>query len=81
VTDSTTRLILVCHCSRLTSDSCLQRVAELVLFIDRLNDEVNIRRALEAELVLIASTAFDNALCFCLSHSIELVSISAYCVR
>ena len=81
VTDSTTRSILVCHCSRLTSDSCLQRVAELVLFIDRLNDEINIRRALEAELVLIASIAFNNALCFCLSHSIELVSISAYRVR
>ena len=81
MTDSTTRSILVCHCSRLTSDFCLQRVAELVLFIDRLNDEINIRRALEAELVLIASIAFNNALCFCLSHSIELVSISAYRVR
>ena len=48
---------------------------------DELGDEVNIRRALEAELVLIASTAFDSALCFCLSHSIELVSVSAYRVR
>ena len=80
VTDSMTRSILVYHCSRLTSDFCLQRVAELVLFIDCLNDEINIRRALEAKLVLIASIAFDSTLCFCLLHSIELVSISVYCV-
>ncbi len=81
VTGSTARSILVCHCSRLTSDSCLQRVAELVLFIDRLNDEVNIRRALEAELVLIASIAFGSALCSCLPHSVGLVPVSAYRVR
>jgi len=81
VTDSTTRSILVCHCSKLTSDFCLQRVAKLVLFIDHLNDEINIRRTLEAELVLIAFITFDSALCFCLSHSIELVSISVYCVQ
>ena len=81
MTGSTARSILVCHCSRLTSGFCLQRVAELVLFIDRLNDEVNIRRALEAGLVLIASTAFGSALCSCLSHSVGLVPVPAYRVR
>jgi len=81
VTDSTTRSILVCHCSRLTSDFCLQRVAELVLFINHLNDKINIRCALEAKLVLIASITFDSTLCFCLLHSIELVSISVYYVQ
>ncbi len=80
VTNSMTRSILVCHCSRLTSDFCLQRVAELVLFIDHFNDEINIRCALEAKLVLITFIAFNSTLCFCLSHSIKLVSISVYCV-
>ncbi len=81
VTGSTARSILVCHYSRLTSSSCLQHVAELVLFIDRLSDEVNIRRALEAGLVLIASIAFDSALCSCLPHSVGLVPVPAYRVR
>ena len=72
------RSILVYHCSRLTSDFCLQRVTELVLFIDHLNDEINIRCTLEAKLILIAFITFDSTLCFCLSHSIELVSISVY---
>ncbi len=78
VTDSMMRSILVCHCNRLTSDFCLQCVAELVLFIDCLNDEINIRCVLEAKLVLIASITFNSALCFCLLHSIKLVSISVY---
>ncbi len=78
VTNLMMRSILVCHCSRLTSDFCLQRIAKLVLFIDHLNDEINIRRALEAKLVLIIFIAFDSTLCFCLLHLIELVSISVY---
>ncbi len=78
VTDLTMRSILVCDCSRLTSDFCLQCIAKLVLFIDHLNDEINIRRALKVKLVLITFIAFDNTLCFCLSHLIELVSISVY---
>ncbi len=61
------------------------------LLSDELNDEINIERVFEAdsllirvyymhvaELVLIASITFNNTLCFCLSHSIELVLISVY---
>ena len=58
VTGSVKRSILICPCSRLTSSAIeagslfrflpTTRVALLVLFIDRLNDEVNIGRAFVA---------------------------------
>ncbi len=67
VMSSITRSIIICSCSRLTSDSCLQHVTELVLFVDLLNQEIN------RDLLIHVCNVLQSLFCSCLLHSIELV--------